>query len=106
MSKKRASKKPARVTKPFWIGFDLGGTKMLAVVFDAEFNVLGSARKSTQGGDTERGLKRICATIAEAMAEAHVVPARLRGIGIACPGTVNSETGVLINAPNLGWKKV
>lgn len=106
MSKKQASKKPARVTKSFWIGFDLGGTKMMAVVLDAEFNVLGTARKSTQSGDPERGLKRICVTINEAMEAACVIPSRLRGIGIACPGTVNSETGVLINAPNLGWKRI
>ncbi len=32
-----------------WIGFDLGGTKMLAVVYDDNFTPLGRARKKTKG---------------------------------------------------------
>ncbi|HEY2572935.1 MAG TPA: ROK family protein, partial [Verrucomicrobiaceae bacterium] len=106
MSKKAAAKKKPLHRKPFWVGFDLGGTKMMACVMDSDFKVLGSARKSTQGGGTDKGLKRIVGTIREAMAEARVIPSKLRGIGIACPGTVDAEKGILINAPNLGWKRV
>ncbi len=40
------------------------------------------------------------------MEAAHVVPEKLQGIGIGCPGTVNSEKGILITAPNLGWNKL
>ena len=105
MSKKAASKKAPRNRKPFWIGFDLGGTKMMACVLDAEYNVLGTARKSTQTGSADKGIKRIIGTIKEAMEKANVDPAKVRGIGIACPGTVNAEKGLLINAPNLGWKR-
>jgi glucokinase len=32
-----------------WIGFDLGGTKMLATVYDNDFKQLGRARKKTKG---------------------------------------------------------
>ena len=106
MSKKALAKKKPLNRKPFWVGFDLGGTKMMACVLDAEFNVLGSARKSTQGGGTDKGLKRIIGTIREAIADARVAPDKLRGIGIACPGTVDAGKGILINAPNLGWKRV
>jgi glucokinase len=105
MSKKAATRKKPLNRKPFWVGFDLGGTKMMACVLDAEFNVLGSARKSTQGGGRDKGLKRIIGTIREAIADARVAPDKLRGIGIACPGTVDAEKGILINAPNLGWKR-
>ncbi len=104
MSKKAVTNNKPLNRKPFWVGFDLGGTKMMATVLDAEFNVLGSARKSTQGGGTDKGLKRIIGTIREAITDARVVPDKLRGIGIACPGTVDAEKGILINAPNLGWK--
>ncbi len=31
-----------------WVGFDLGGTKMLATVLDEEFNILGKKRRRTQ----------------------------------------------------------
>src|SRR6476620_7808781 len=106
MSKKAAAKKKPLHRKSFWVGFDLGGTKMMACVLDSDFKVLGTARKSTQGGGTDKGLKRIAGTIREAMADARVVPERMRGIGIACPGTVDAGKGILINAPNLGWKRV
>lgn len=107
MSKKKSAKTPVVNRKPFWVGFDLGGTKMMACVLDADFNVLGDARKSSQGDlGANKGMRRIASVIKEAMDNAGVVPENLRGIGIACPGTVNPATGVLIHAPNLGWKRV
>jgi glucokinase len=107
MSKKKTAKKPRLSRKPFWIGFDLGGTKMMACVLDSEFNVLGEARKSSQGDlGANKGMKRIASIIKEAMENANVVPQNMRGIGIACPGTVNPSNGMLIHAPNLGWRRV
>jgi len=92
---------------PFWIGFDLGGTKMLAVVLDEQFQVLSSAKKSTNGAEgLAKGKLKIVKTIEEAITAAGLDPAGLQGIGIGCPGTVNPERGVLIHAPNLGWSNV
>jgi glucokinase len=51
-------------------------------------------------------VKRIAATIREAMENANVAPEKVQGIGIGCPGTVNTEKGILITAPNLGWNKL
>jgi len=103
--------KPLKVPKlkevPFWIGFDLGGTKMLACVLDKNYQVLGTARKSTTGSDGQvKGRKKIVNAIHEAIANAQVNPKGLQGIGIGCPGLVNPEKGILINAPNLGWNNV
>lgn len=107
MPKKAATSRPAPTSKPFWIGFDLGGTKMLACVLDENYQVLGTARKSTQGSQgAAKGVKRIAATIQEAMQAAGVEAANLQGIGIGCPGTVNSARGILIHAPNLGWNRI
>jgi glucokinase len=92
---------------PFWIGFDLGGTKMLACVLDKDYKVLATARKSTNGSDGQlKGKKKILAAINEAMILAGVDPKGLQGIGIGCPGLVNPEKGILINAPNLGWNNL
>lgn len=112
MPVKKASKKPVKAAKlppklknvPFWIGFDLGGTKMMASVLDANYNVLGAARKSTNGSDgAAKGRGKIVKAIHEAIAEAGVNPKGIQGIGIGCPGLVNPEKGLLIFAPNLGW---
>ena len=100
--------KPAKLKDvPFWIGFDLGGTKMLACVLDKTYQVLGTARKSTNGSDGQaKGRKKIVAAIHEAIHAAGVDPKGLQGIGIGCPGLVNPEKGILINAPNLNWNNV
>lgn len=100
---------PAAALKsiPFWIGFDLGGTKMLACVLDKDYRVLATARKSTNGSDGQlKGKKKILAAIDEAIILAGVDPQGLQGIGIGCPGLVNPEKGILINAPNLGWNNL
>ena len=107
--KKAEPKKPEPKLQnvSFWIGFDLGGTKMMATVLDADYKVLGSARKATNGTEgPAKGKARIVKLIQEAMRSAHVAPKGLQGIGIGCPGLVNPEKGVLINAPNLGWSHV
>lgn len=103
--------KPERTLKlkslPFWIGFDLGGTKMMACVLDKDYKVLGTARKSTGGSDGQaKGRRKIINTIQEAIAESGVDPKGLQGIAIGCPGLVNPEKGILINAPNLGWNNM
>jgi len=112
MPAKKASKKVAKPIKAskklrnvsFWIGFDLGGTKMMASVLDANYNVLGSARKSTNGSEgAAKGRNKIVKAIHEAIEEAGVNPKGIQGIGIGCPGLVNPEKGTLIFAPNLGW---
>ena len=57
--------------KDCWIGFDLGGTKMLAAVFDSKFKQLGSERKKTKGHlGVDAGLERMIGTIRSALDDA------------------------------------
>lgn len=96
-----------QITSDCWVGFDLGGTKMLAVVFDADFKPLGRERKKTKGFDgVEAGLERVQQTIRAALESAGVAPERVRGIGVGCPGPLDLEKGIMIDAPNLGWSNV
>ena len=90
-----------------WIGFDLGGTKMLAVVFDDKLKVLAKRRRKTRATDGEQvGLERLAETITMAMEEAKVLPEELAGIGAGVPGPLDLQKGVILEAPNLGWKNV
>lgn len=91
----------------YWVGFDLGGSKMLAAVYDDNFRSLTRKRKRTraQGGARE-GVRRMIALI-EAVLEAAQVPLdRLVGIGVGCPGPLDLDKGIVHEMPNLGWKKV
>ena len=88
-----------------WIGFDLGGTKMLATIFDAKFKPLGRERKKTKGNEgVKAGLDRIAGVIRTALEEANVTAAQITGIGIGCPGVLDLDRGVILESANLGWK--
>jgi glucokinase len=102
------AKGPGQSSEPgVWVGFDLGGTKMYAVVYDDKLKPVASARKKTKGFEgMESGLKKIHSLIHEALEEAQVEPAQIRGLGIGCPGPLNFEKGLMLEAPNLGWKNV
>ena len=90
---------------PYWVGFDLGGTKMLAKVYDSKFRELGQERRRTkERSGAEAGLERIVKTIRKALESAGVDPKQLGGIGVGFPGPVDMETGKLLEAVNLGWE--
>ena len=92
---------------PVWIGFDLGGTKMLAVAFDDKLQVLGRKRRKTRGTEgSDSGVDRIYGTIEKVLEESKIDPKRLAGIGIGCPGPVDPSTGNIYLAVNLGWDDV
>ena len=98
---------PDTIDRTLWLGFDLGGTKMLAQVYDDEFRVLGKVRKKTKPAlDADAGIDRIAAVIDEALADAKITAADLAGIGIGCPGPVDMDKGVVCDPPNLAWKDV
>lgn len=93
---------------PYWVGFDLGGTKMMAVVYDGGFNVLGRERKRTKGqsGGTDDGVERILKTIRKAIEAAKLDPKQISGIGVGFPGPIDMERGRVLEAVNLGWKNM
>ncbi|HMP73488.1 MAG TPA: ROK family protein [Kiritimatiellia bacterium] len=93
--------------KPVWIGFDLGGTKMMCVVYDHDFRPLGKKRRKTKGMDgADAGLERIAKTIDEALLDANVPVESLHGIGCGIPGPLDLEKGIILESPNLGWKNL
>lgn len=94
-------------SKRYWLGFDLGGTKMMAVVFDGDFKPVASARAKTKGAEgADEVLLRIRGTIDEALQQAKIEADGLGGIGVGCPGPLDLDRGVILQAPNLGWHDV
>ena len=73
-----------------WVGFDLGGTKMLATVYDESFDVLGSKRKKTRGNEgSEAGIARMVEVLQEALEEAERSAQAVAGIGVGCAGPLH-----------------
>lgn len=89
------------------IGVDMGGTKILSAVIDAEGNILGTAKVPTKA---DRGpsvvIDRIAGSIRKAIDKSGVAAASIQAVGIGAPGPLDPATGVVIFAPNLRWKDV
>lgn len=97
----------ARKKDTYRVGFDLGGTKMMAAVFDSNFKVRGRARRKTKGAEgAKAGVARIFSVIDEALSEAGIDAGQIAGIGIGCPGPLDLDRGIVLESPNLGWRKV
>ncbi len=97
----------ASVKPEYYVGVDLGGTKILAGVFDDKLACLGRTKMSTK---SERGpeevMDRIARCVREVVDECDLDLKQVRGVGIGAPGAVDPETGRVIFAPNLQWQDV
>src|SRR6266568_4448062 len=90
------------------VGVDLGGTKILAGIFDGALECVGTAKVSTK---SSRGIdavvERLDRCVRDAVDEADLTLKQVAGVGIGAPGAVDFEGGSVIFAPNLeGWKDV
>jgi glucokinase len=90
------------------VGVDLGGTKILAGVFDASLENFGIAKLSTKSQrGVDKVVERIARCVQDAVDEADLSMKQVAGIGIGAPGAVDFGDGTVIFAPNLeGWKDV
>ena len=91
----------------YWVGFDLGGTKMVAAVFGPKFKLVAQARRKTKGFEgSKAGVARVIETIEMALRDGGISPRDLGGIGIGSPGPLDLNKGLILDTPNLGWKRV
>ena len=86
-------------------GIDLGGTKIEAIVVNAENKVLGSARHPTPTSGTPADVAaQMAAAMDEAAGSAGTTSGELAGVGVGSPGAVDASSGTVASARNLpGW---
>jgi glucokinase len=86
-------------------GIDLGGTKIEAIIVDADNKVLGSARHPTPISGTPADVAaQMAKAITEAAEAAGTTTAELAGVGIGSPGSIDRAAGTVSSARNLpGW---
>jgi glucokinase len=87
------------------LGVDLGGTNVRAAVVDVESGAVGAVARETLA---ERTPQAVVETVARVVAGA-AGPGGARGfgsVGIGVAGQVLGTSGVVLNAPNLGWRDV
>src|SRR5687768_9870001 len=91
----------------YLVGVDLGGTKIYAGIFDARLTLIGAAKVSTKADRGPRSvIERIARCVLDAIDECDLRPNSIKAVGIGAPGTVDSENGRVVFAPNLKWENV
>ncbi len=89
----------------FHIGFDLGGTKMLAGVVGPGHKVLTKTKRKSQSQDgAEAVYADIVATIRETLSESGKSAKDIGAVGMSVPGILNRKKGTVVNTPNLGFR--
>jgi glucokinase len=94
----------------FIIGVDLGGTNIVVGAMPDDgtrhYGLRSQPTLAEQGADAvvERIAKMIREVMEVTMTEAGVTRKQFAGVGIGAPGPLDRERGIVIVAPNLGWK--
>ncbi len=92
--------------KPYVIGFDLGGTKVLAVLFDSKFRRVSEIKAKTKPQKGEKNfIKTLRACFDELLSESGVRRSEIAGIGIGSPGVIDEKRGVVEISPNIPFMK-
>ena len=91
----------------YWLGVDLGGTKVLTGLFDENLKLLARSKNPTSadGGPTAV-VGRIALGVEAVLREAGVEPGQVRGMGMGVPGQIDLGTTRVKFAPNLDWRDV
>jgi glucokinase len=85
------------------VAMDIGGTNIRAALVSPSGQIVKREQRAT---NPARGFELIFTDIIEMLANMGTAGAEVIGIGIAAPGPLDPETGIIIQTPNLGWKNV
>ena len=87
-----------------YIGVDLGGTNIAIGLVDEKYNIIAKRSIPTRcPRSAEEIINDIAITISEIVNDANMTISDLMWVGIGTPGSVNSKTGVVERAHNLGF---
>lgn len=91
----------------YWLGVDLGGTKILSGLFDDNLKLLARSKNPTSAEDGPEGvIGRIVQGVEAVMSEANVDPSQVRGMCLGVPGQIEIGTTRVRFAPNLDWRNL
>ena len=100
----------ARKKQRYIIGVDLGGTNIVTAAMpedgSRQIAIHSQSTRADQGAEAvlDRILQGIELSIADARAETGAARADFLGVGVGAPGPLDRARGLVIVAPNLGWR--
>jgi glucokinase len=90
-----------------WLGVDLGGTKVLAGLFNDDLQVIARSKQPT---GAEAGpaavINRVSQAVDAVVRETGIDPKSIGGMGFAIPGQIVPGQPIVRFAPNLDWRNV
>ena len=95
--------------KGFAVGLDVRASRTVLMITDSIGKQIGEIVSFATKFDPQEFVLSLSAQVRRALREAGLAsfsPSACSGIGIVFPGMVDRESGVVINAPKLGWKHV
>ena len=88
----------------YYVGIDLGGTKIAAGVVDDQYRIIGRAQLPTRAFHPAQEIADdLAAAARQALDQAGLPLEGARWVGVCSPGTANPRTGVVGLAANLGF---
>jgi len=96
------------LTKDYNIGIDIGGTNVKIAIVDSKGKISFSESASTRAEmGYEFTIKNIINLIKDSLTKSEVSIKQVGGIGVGCPGQIDSINGVVRALPNIpGWVNV
>jgi len=89
----------------YWLGVDLGGTKILTGLFNGELTLLARNKQPTGSEGGPAGVfQRVVQAVDAVIREAKIDPSEIRGMGFAIPGQIVPGKPIVRFAPNLDWR--
>jgi glucokinase len=89
-----------------FVGVDVGGSKITAIVADADLAVRGRFTQRTSVGRPDGAADAIVAAIDAALADAEIGRSDVAAVGVGVPGRVDPAAGTVALAVNLGWDEL
>lgn len=89
----------------FFLGVDLGGTKIRTALVDGTGRIVARDYRETRAEEgPDAGLERILAAADAVLVQAGLSRSHIAAVGIGSPGPLDIERGVIVSPPNLpGW---
>ncbi len=88
------------------VGVDVGGTKVAVLVVDRSYNVLSQTILPTILDSPQATLASITQAVRQSVEQAEATLDRVAAVGVGVPGRVDTATGLVRRAVNLGWEEL
>ena len=90
----------------YYICLDIGGTKVLGVIFNSKREIVYRVKKKTKAsGDDSQNIENTIISLVEQLISEYKISIKdVAAIAAGAPGVINIEKGIVLFSPNLPWR--